>query len=368
VSIADAAARVSEREIGGLFASFPRSGRVILAVSGGADSTALMVLAQRWRRRRSRGPELVAATVDHGLRPGSRAEAEAVGALARRLGLKHEILSWRGAKPKTGIEAAARAARYRLLAQLARRLDAEAIATAHTLDDQAETVLMRLAAGSGPAGLAGMRPSDVRHGIVLLRPFLGLRKTRLVATLARAGIAWADDPMNNDPAFARARLRAAGAVLAREGLTAERVARLAQRMARYEDAVAAAVEEARARLADRHRPGRLDGRALVAAPEEITLRLLAAAIVGIGAGCAEDKPLRLQRLEALWRDLRAAIAAGRPTRRTLADALVAVDRDGSVSVTAAPPRRVPARASAADPKFAPQLPRVRLRTSGPKRH
>lgn len=347
MSTADAAAAISAREIAGLFASFPASGRVILAVSGGADSTALMVLAQRWRRRRARGPQLVAATVDHGLRPGSQAEAKTVGALARRLGLEHEILKWRGTKPKTGVEAAARAARYRLMAELAQRLGAATIATAHTLDDQAETVLMRLAAGSGPAGLAGIRPRDTRDGIVLLRPFLGVRKARLVATLARAGVAWVDDPMNADPAFARPRLRAAGAVLAREGLTAERVARLAERMARYEEAVAAAVEAARGRVADPHRPGRLDGRALIAAPEEVALRLLAAAIAGAGTPCAAEKPLRLQRLEALWRDLRAAIAARRTTRRTLAEALVAVDRDGTVTITAAPPRRSVSRQTGA---------------------
>jgi tRNA(Ile)-lysidine synthase len=298
-----------------------------------------MVLAQRWRRRRARGPDLVVATVDHGLRPGSRAEAKAVGALARRLGLSHEILVWRGAKPKTGIEAAARAARYRLLAELARRRGADAIATAHILDDQAETVLMRLAAGSGPAGLAGMRPRDVRHGVVLLRPLLAVRKARLLATLKRAGIGWVDDPMNADPAFTRARLRAAGAVLAREGLTPERMGRLAERMARYEEAVAAAVEAARTRAVDPQRPGRLDGRALMALPEETALRLLAAEIIRAGVRCAAERPLRLQRLEALWRDLRAAIAAGRARRRTLADALITVDRDGSVLITSAPPRR-----------------------------
>lgn len=342
MSIAEAAA-ISEREIAELFGSFPRSGRVILAVSGGADSTALMVLAERWRRRRARGPDLVVATVDHGLRTGSRAEAKSVGVLARRLGLPHEILRWRGAKPKTGIEAAARAARYRLLAGLARRLGAEAIATAHTLDDQAETVLMRLAAGSGPAGLAGMRPRDVRHGVVLLRPFLRVRKVRLLATLARAGIRSTDDPMNADPAFARARLRAAGAALAREGLTPERMGRLAQRMARYEDAVAAAVQTVRPRVADPQRPGRLDGRALAAAPEEIALRLLADAVVAAGAPCSAEKPLRLQRLEALWHELRAAITARRATRRTLAQALVTVARDGAVLITPAPPRRSQAR-------------------------
>jgi tRNA(Ile)-lysidine synthase len=338
VSIAEPGA-VSEREIAGLFASFPRSGRVVLAVSGGADSTALMVLAQRWRRRRARGPDLIVATVDHGLRADSRAEAKAVGALARRLGLPHEIVRWRGAKPKTGIEAAARAARYRLLSELARRLGAEAIATAHTLDDQAETVLMRLAAGSGPAGLAGMRPRDMRDGVVLLRPFLGVRKTRLVATLTRAGIGWVDDPMNVDPAFARPRLRAAGAVLAREGLTPERMGRLAERMARYEDAVTAAVQVARARIADPQRHPHLDGRALIAAPGEIALRILAEETLGAGASCGAERRLRLQRLEALWGELRAAIAAGRATRRTLGEALITVDREGGVLITSAPPRR-----------------------------
>ena len=347
MSIADAATAISVRETAELFASFPNSGRVILAVSGGADSTALLVLAQRWRQRRTRGPELIAATVDHGLRPGSGSEAKAVGALARRLGVQHKILSWRGTKPKTGIEATARAARYRLLTELARQVGAEAIATAHTLDDQAETVLMRLASGSGPAGLAGMRPRDARDGLVLLRPFLGVRKARLVATLTRAGIAWVEDPMNADPAFARPRLRAAAAVLAREGLTAERVGRLAARMARYEDAVAAAVEAARAHIADPQRPGRLDGRALAAAPEEVALRLLTDAILGAGAPCTMEKPPRLQRLEAMWCDLRAAIAEGRATRRTLADALIAVDRDGTVSITVAPPRRSPQRQTTA---------------------
>jgi len=343
VFIADATTAISEREIAGLFASFPRSGRVILAISGGADSTALMLLARRWRSRRARGPDLVAATVDHGLRPGSRAEAREVGTLARRLGLRHEALCWRGQKPKTGVEAAARAARYRLLAGLAQRIGADAIATAHTRDDQAETVLMRLAAGSGPAGLAGMRPRDIRHGVVLLRPFLSVRKPRLIATLTRAGIRWADDPMNIDPAFARPRLRAAAVALRREGLTPERMGRLAERMARYEEVVAAAVEAAGRSVADPQQPGRLNGRMLVEGPEEIALRLLRAEIVGVVAHCAAEKPLRLERLEALWRELRGAIAGGRTIRRTLAGALVSVERDGGVLVTPAPPRRSLAR-------------------------
>ena len=117
---------ISDTEIASLFASFPTSGRVILAVSGGADSTALMVLAQRWSRSHA-AVELVAATVDHGLRAQSRAEAESVAALAARLGLRHERLAWEGRKPTTGVEAAARRVRYRLLGDLARRLAASTL-------------------------------------------------------------------------------------------------------------------------------------------------------------------------------------------------------------------------------------------------
>jgi tRNA(Ile)-lysidine synthase len=338
---------ISDTEIASLFASFPTSGRIIVAVSGGADSTALMVLAQRWSRSHA-AAELVAATVDHGLRAQSGAEAEAVGALAARLGLRHERLVWEGRKPATGIEAAARRVRYRLLGELARRLDASHVATAHTLDDQAETVLMRLAAGSGPAGLAGMRPAETHNGFPLLRPFLTTPKARLVATLQRDGIGWSEDPMNTDVSFARPRLRAASAALEREGLTAERLGRLAERMTRHEAVVAAAAEAARTAVRRQDHPGCLDGAALIGLPEELALRVLAAEIAQIGSREAEDaaNPIRLKRLEALWQDLRPAIKAGRSARRTLAGALISVESDRSVVITREPARRSVSKRSA----------------------
>ena len=327
-----------------MFADLAAEPALILAVSGGPDSTALLYLAARWRAARRPGPHLVAVSIDHRLRPEARHEAAAVKRLCEKLGVEHHTMRWSGAKPSTGIQEAARVARYRLLSVAARRAKARCVLTAHTLDDQAETVLLRLAAGSGPAGLAAMRPRDVRGGVVLLRPFLGVRKARLVATLRRAKVGWAEDPMNANPAFARPRLRAAEAVLAREGLTPERLGRLAERMARYEQVVAAAAQTARASLADPRRPGRLDGRALLAAPEEVALRLLAGEIAACGPPCAREKPLRLQRLETLWNDLRRAIADGRTTRRTLAGALIAVDRDQSVVIGEAPARRAQAPA------------------------
>jgi tRNA(Ile)-lysidine synthase len=343
------AAPVADDELDALFALFPAADRVVLAVSGGADSTALMLLAHRWRTRRAQGPDLVVATVDHALRAGSRGEAERVCAMARALGLPHELLTWTGAKPSTGIEAAAREIRYGLLAGFARRRGAAHLALAHTLDDQAETVLMRLAAGSAPAGLAGMRSRETRDGLALLRPLLGIRKERLVATLRRAGIAWTEDPTNADQNFARARLRGARAALAREGLTPERLARLAQRMARYEDVVAGGAQAAREMMRHPDRPARLNGAALAAVPEELALRVLAAEIGDIVGG--RDKgshPARLHRLEALWADLRPALMAGHRARRTLGGALITVDTDCSVLITRAPPRRAKAPAAAAN--------------------
>ena len=140
--------------------SFPT---VILAVSGGADSMAMLYLAARWAKRQpEEGGKLVVATVDHGLRSESRREAQWVGEQARAMGLAHEILAWEGSKPSTGVQDAAREARYRLLSELAQRYrpsGSVAVVTAHTEDDQAETFLMRLARGSGLDGLAAMSAS-----------------------------------------------------------------------------------------------------------------------------------------------------------------------------------------------------------------
>jgi tRNA(Ile)-lysidine synthase len=147
--------------------------------------------------------------------------------------------------------------------------------------------------------------------------------------------------MNADLAFARPRLRAAAPALVREGLTPQRVARLAERIARYEQVVAAATRSAREALLDPQQPGRLAGHALLAVPEELALRLIAEEIVAMSDAdrCRGGSSVRLQRLEALWSEMRRAIAAGRALRRTLAGALVSVSADGAVLVSRAPPRR-----------------------------
>ena len=169
-----------------LFADWKAAPAIVLAVSGGPDSVALMWLAARWRRTLARGPRLIAVTIDHGLRAEAKAEARDVKRLARALDLPHRTMRWTGAKPKTGLPAAARAARYRLLAQAARASGATHILTAHTRDDQAETLLMRMLRGSGIAGLAAMARQSERDGVLLARPFLHVSKSQLVATLKKA--------------------------------------------------------------------------------------------------------------------------------------------------------------------------------------
>src|SRR5580658_7245655 len=133
---------ISARQAKRLFADWKAVPGIVLAVSGGPDSIALMWLAARWRRSLARGPRLIAVTVDHGLRAEAAGEARNVKRLARALDLPHRTMRWTGAKPKTGLPAAARVARYGLLARAARESGATHILTAHTRDDQAETLLM----------------------------------------------------------------------------------------------------------------------------------------------------------------------------------------------------------------------------------
>ena len=218
---------ISVQDAKRLFAEWKVAPALLLAVSGGPDSVALMWLMARWRRSLGRGPRLIAATVDHGLRAEAAREARVVKRLARELDLPHRTLRWTGEKPTTGVPAAARDARYRLLAQAAKAAGASHIVTAHTRDDQAETLLMRLLRGSGVAGLGAMERLSLRHGVVLARPLLNIPKTRLIATLNKAKIAYAEDPTNRDRAYTRPRLRALLPALAAEGGDARTLARLA---------------------------------------------------------------------------------------------------------------------------------------------
>jgi tRNA(Ile)-lysidine synthase len=332
---------IADAEARGLFHGLENLPGLVLAVSGGPDSTALLVLAARWAKRLKRAPKLLAVTVDHGLRPGAAREATMVKRLARRLGVAHRTLHWRGKKPRTGLQAAARQARYQLLAQAASGAGFAHILTAHTLDDQAETVLFRLARGSGLYGLTGMAhavplPVGGVREIFLVRPLLPVAKARLVATLDAARIGYAQDPSNDDPRFTRARLRKQlMPALAREGLDARGLARLAARLRRAESTIALAVDAARAALVPPPWPPRgpivFQTAPFAGLPAEVALRLLGEAIAHTG----DEGAVELAKLEAVYEALRAAPSR---LRRTLAGALITLAPD-HLTVERAPARR-----------------------------
>ena len=212
------------------FSPLLKERHVALAVSGGSDSTALMRLAADWARSNHPGLALAVLTVDHGLRPEASAEAADVGRWAQALGLPHHCLHWtEEPKPATAIQARARAARYGLMAAWCRTHGATALLTAHTLDDQAETVLMRLSRTTSPVSLAGVRPAGSWEGLPLLRPLLRLRRQALRDWLAALGQAWIEDPSNEDERFERVRARRSLAGM-RPAIT-ERLAALAERSA-----------------------------------------------------------------------------------------------------------------------------------------
>jgi tRNA(Ile)-lysidine synthase len=319
-------------EASGLMAPLARAGHLVLAVSGGPDSVALMVLAAAALLPKVR---LSVATVDHGLRSESADEAEQVARWAGNLGLPHETLPWTGPKPRSRLQERAREARYALIADHAVRIGASHVVTAHHADDQAETVLFRLIRGSGPAGLAAMRPESPLGSLVLARPLLGVPKARLVATLQASGHPFVTDPSNADPAFSRARLRRMERALAREGLTRERLTGLARRAARAEDALESVTMAVSARLARPGADGTVEiGPALWREPAEIRLRVLRDAVLSFGRA-----PLRLERLETASARLDDAAAASQRLVLTLGGAVLDLDRLGKVTIAREKGRR-----------------------------
>jgi tRNA(Ile)-lysidine synthase len=342
---------ISAQHAKDLFAGFKGLPAIVLAVSGGPDSLALMWLAARWRHALTRLPRLLAVTIDHGLRREAAREAREVKRLARSLGLTHRTMRWTGAKPKSGLPAAARSARYRLLVKAARESGATHILTAHTRDDQAETLLMRLVRGSGIAGLSAMARESEREGVRLARPLLDVPKSQLIATLRKAKLGFADDPTNRDVSFTRPRLRALMPALAAEGGDARNLARLASRLARANTAIELLVDGAERYLTLRDRmtaapsdadvvaAKSFDARAFAAMSDEIRLRLLLRAINRFG----HEGPAELGKVEVLLSALDQAMAESGAKRRprlkqTLAGALISL-ADDRISVVPAPPRR-----------------------------
>lgn len=265
-------------------------GPIGVAVSGGSDSLALLFALHET------GREVRAVTVDHGLRPDSSAEADTVAAICSKRGISHQILRWTDHAASGNLQDNARVARQKLIAAWAASFGVPFVALGHTLDDQAETFLLRLARGSGVDGLAAMAAARDSDGVTWLRPFLAVRRKDLRSYLADRAVPWVDDPSNTDRRFDRVRARAALPYLADLGLGAERLAATAARMARARAALEAGTAAlAAACLA----PGgagdiMLDPAPLAAAPEELRLRLLASALTWTAGARYPPRLVRLQ--------------------------------------------------------------------------
>lgn len=284
---------------------------VALAVSGGADSMALMHLVARWLARpgctaRDSQAWVMVFTVDHQLRLESAAEADFVKVQAQRLGFTHRTLQWSGEKPGSGLQAAAREVRYALMTSaIQAEGDSSAprrsLVTAHHADDQAETLLMRLARGSGAAGLAGMRAHGSVNGVSLLRPLLGVPKARLIATLQAYGAAWVDDRSNSNTAFERVRLRQARAQLEALGFDNERLALSAARLARADAALERLTSELSVKAStDRHGGAyvTLDLATFRAGDAEPRIRLLARLLAANGGQCEGPRLSQIEDLDS----------------------------------------------------------------------
>ncbi len=318
-----------------LFSVFPQEASLLLAVSGGPDSLAMMQLAVM-AIGRGAGFELSAATVDHGLRSQSAAEAESVAASAMRLGVPHQTLIWEGEKPKTRLQEMARNARYDLLSSHARSIGADHVLTAHTLDDQAETILFRMARGSGISGLVGMRSSVQRGAITHSRPLLQIAKERLVDTCKANDLLFVTDLSNENRAFARVRFRQFLPLLASEGLTAARFADLSRRANRAEEALEARVDQLLPQMesADDKVPKTYRFGPVCDEPSEIILRLLLRIIRNSRSQSQfgqEQSHLRLNRVEVILDEFKHALRNGLNWRRSLSGLVIQLDAKGVLS-------------------------------------
>ena len=272
-----------------------------VAFSGGADSTALVLLAKRWATRR--GGAITALTVDHGLRRESAAEARLSQERIKALGIEGAVLRWRDSKPRTGIQNAARDARYGLMLDWCRRKGVLHLLLAHHQEDQAETILHRLGRQTGADGLAGMARIRETADVRLLRPCLNISRERLRAVPESQGISWIEDPSNSDPAFARVRLRNLLPTLAVEQISPTSLSGTARRLAEVRQSMENQVALMLAKSAALSSLGfaRVDCAAVLKTEREIARRVLERLLGTIGG---EPYPPRHHAMDKLLNDIR----------------------------------------------------------------
>ncbi|MGV6804047.1 MAG: tRNA lysidine(34) synthetase TilS [Ruegeria sp.] len=278
--------------------------RLGVAVSGGSDSTALLHLLSRITR--GSNVTLLAATVDHGLRSEAADEATKVAALCAKLDVEHTTLRWRGWDRAGNLQDQARRARYGLLREWANSKGVPIIALGHTADDQAETVLMRLARSAGVRGLSAMPTTRKLGGIVLWRPVLFAMRSDLRAYLEDEGLDWSDDPSNQDTRFDRIKARRALSQLGELGITPNSLSRVAGNLARADRALNVFAQESARRVAITQAGSvRIDREGFVSLPEEIRRRLVLGIVAWISG---REYPPRQTAVEQVVQ----AITDGRP--------------------------------------------------------
>ena len=222
---------VDRTEFSGLmkpYGPFERYPTLAVAYSGGSDSTALLFLADRWARQRR--AKVVALTVDHGLRPESKQEVCIAQKRCQKLGIESHLLRWLAPKINSGIQNAARNARYSLLSDWCKKRNILHLLVAHNLEDQAETILHRLGRRTGLDGLAGMPAVREMKNIRLVRPCINVSRQRLRATLNENNIKWLEDPSNNNLSYARVRLRRLLPTLTKEQISPTMLSGTARRL------------------------------------------------------------------------------------------------------------------------------------------
>lgn len=292
---------------------------ILGAVSGGPDSTVLLHTLALLRKYIPSLP-ILTVTVDHGLRPEAQGEALHVQHVAHQLGLKHEILNWEGPHPKTGIQKKAREKRYELLAELAKKNNIPFLLTAHTADDQAETLLMRLSKGTGLSGLSGIRQLISRNGILHFRPFLFFRKYKLIQTCIHNEWSFFTDPSNSDSRYARSRWRNIQPLLNSEGLTVERLSTLAGRVQRADNALDYYANQLYNQIVTYNTTSSLTlpMPPFMEAPEEVALRVLIRSVHEL----SHMSFIRLERSENFLNCLRKAYIQKQRLKRSLGQAVL----------------------------------------------
>jgi len=292
----------AEAEFDRLYKLLDQHKKLALAVSGGSDSTALMVLAAQWARTKGRLGDICVLTVDHALRENSNKEAQQVCQWARALGLECHILVWQHDGHTAKIQEKARLSRYELMGQWCAENDVEGIVTAHNSDDQAETMLMRLARGSGVDGLAAMGGRSELFGAVVYRPLLDVSRQTLQDMLLEGGHSWIDDPSNYNEVFERVRVRGAMDAIQKAGIEAENINLSAKRLKRASRALDVMTDQFMAHGVAVFNSGHceVDRQTFEALPDDIAIRVLSRLLEWAGGS---HEPVRMAKIERLYEAL-----------------------------------------------------------------